>query len=110
MRTNLVRGSECLRPAARGVVRRAARSALRRRTEAGSATTRTNLVCGSECLRAPAGRGGVVQRAAGRSQCPSPADGEVGSATTRTKLVRVVSGPPASGLVGECLPPPRALR
>ena len=30
-RTNLVRGSECLRPAARGVVRRAARSALRRR-------------------------------------------------------------------------------
>ena len=54
MRTNLVRGSECLRPAARGVVRRAARSALRRRTEAGSATTRTNLVCGSECLR-PAG-------------------------------------------------------
>ena len=31
MRTNLVRGSECLRPAARGVVRRAARSALRRR-------------------------------------------------------------------------------
>ena len=59
MRTNLVRGSECLRPAARGVVRRAARSALRRRTEAGSATTRTNLVRGSECLPFWASLGGV---------------------------------------------------
>ena len=79
MRTNLVRGSECLRPAARGVVRRAARSALRRRTEAGSATTRTNLVRGSEWQSGP--------RASGLVGVPP--------ATPRTKIVRVVGGPPS---------------